>query len=267
MNPKHDEETSAIQAAETDDIQTGTSVVPVEEAEVDEDLVNEAYEKIERVVLDKMNSMMEEVGTYLLDAFFDGDQERAQNKNPTKTKSFSRLIDKLTDKHPSFGKKSSLYNAINVAIDLKRFENAGLAEYKQLGLTQKVYLTHVKDFDKKAEIAKEAAESNLSTRATADRIAQTKKNRARLNPEDLESPEAREKLKGKTPKMLKVMASSAKKNIEKLQTETEKVTKRNNERIQAWEKSEQIIREIIEEKQKEGKTKEKRKVKKAGKGS
>jgi len=63
------------------------------------------------------------------------------------------------------------------------------------------------------------------------------------------------------------MASSLKKDIDALKAKTDSIVKRNNERIQAWEKSEQIIRAIIEEKQKEGKTKEKRKVKKAGKGS
>lgn len=267
MGLKQHEGTDTDPAAETDDTQAGNAVVPIEETEVDEDLVNEAYDKIENVFVEKLNSMMEDVGAYLLDVFFDGDHERAYSKKPTKEKSFSRLVEKLHARHPSFGKKSWLYNAINIAIDTKRFEKAGLLEYNDLGVTQKVYLTHVRDFEAKTEIAKEAAEGNLSTRELADRIAQTKKKRERLNMENLDTPEAMEKLKGKTPKMLRVMASSLKKSIDSLKVKTEKIAKRNNEKMEAWKKSEQVIRKLIEEKQKEGKTKGKRKVKKTGKGS
>lgn len=166
MNLDPDGKTDAIQA--TDEAQAEDTAVAVVETEADENLVDEAYAKIETVFVEKMNAIMEEVGAYLLDTFFDGDTKRAQKKDPVKEASFKRLIEKLGEEHPSFGKKSWLYNAINIAIDAKLFRDAEISEYEKLGLTHKVYLTHVKDFDEKVEIAREAAEKAFTTRHEYD---------------------------------------------------------------------------------------------------
>jgi len=265
MDPK-DGETSVIPAPDTDETQKENAALPVVEAEADEELVNEAYKKMEAVFVEKMNAVMEEVGGYLIKAFFDGDTDRAREKNPVKEKSFTLLIEKLNEKHPSFGRKSWLYNAINVAIDMKLFKEAEMPEYEKLGITHKVYLTHVKNLDTKKDIARDAAEQGLTTRELADRIDQDKQKRERLAVEDMDTPESREKLKKKSLKVLKKMTDSIKEKIEKLKTEKEseakELNRRYSEKIEAYEASEDVLSEILEEKEKVAKTKKKQKVKK-----
>ncbi len=64
---------------------------------VDEELAEEAYQKVEEIVVKRFSQAMDEIGTYLLDTFFDKDIKRAQNKTPNRPESFNALIDKLKD--------------------------------------------------------------------------------------------------------------------------------------------------------------------------
>ena len=169
------------------------------EEEVDEELVARAYTRIETVFVEKMNDIMEEVGGYLLGTFFDGDAARARMKKPAREKSFYRLTETLRSNHAHAPSMSWLYNAVNVAADKILFEKKDPSLYPKLGITHKVYLTQVRDFETKSQIAEEAANGNLSTRELKERINRLKKKRTSLDLENLYTPEAQEILSGKRP--------------------------------------------------------------------
>jgi len=218
------------------------------EEEPDENLVSEAYNHIETIFVEKMNSIMEEVGKYLFDAFFDGDVNRAQKKKPLREKSFLRLAKTLRKNHAHAPSMSWLYNAVNVAADEMCFEETDLPVYNKLGTTHKVYLTRVKDFNIKRQIAEEVVDKELSTRDLEERINQTKNKRTRLDLENLVTPEAQEVLSTKRPVELKKLLQKTKRKKEEVKGKQEELRLELIRKEQRYGKSIDVIKRAIKQK-------------------
>lgn len=218
------------------------------EEEPDENLVSEAYNHIETIFVEKMNSIMEEVGKYLFDAFFDGDVNRAQKKKPLREKSFLRLAKTLRKNHAHAPSMSWLYNAVNVAADEMCFEETDLPVYNKLGTTHKVYLTRVKDFNIKRQIAEEVVDKELSTRDLEERINQTKNKRTRLDLENLDTPEAQEVLSTKRPVELKKLLQKTKSKKNDIKKKQEELRLELIRKEQRYGKSIDVIKRAIKQK-------------------
>lgn len=236
------------------------TLMPDQESAVDDELVDEAYAKVEAIVVEKMSSVMEEVGDYLLDAFFDGDTHRAWSKKPSKDKSFNQLITRLRGKpimvklretHVRPPSKSWLYNAVNMAADKKYFEQIGFSEYNKLGPTHRVYLTHVNDVETKKVLIKKAVDEGHSSRYLKGCIDQTKTRRRRLNLENIEDADSREMLKAMNPKKLKKMEKQLESKIKDMSEEFKKTKEKFRKKAQAYHSSKHTIEKIIKEKEKE----------------
>jgi hypothetical protein len=141
----------------------------------DEKLVSETYEYLRGVVQRHFHRAMLEAGTFIIRKFFDDDFERAQNpRNATKIHSLNELIRRLQGNDGHGPSKTWVYNAVKLAVDEKQFR--GFSVYGKLGLSHKVYLTHVKNMDAKRQLIQEAVENNYTVAQTRSRIAEVQRN-------------------------------------------------------------------------------------------
>jgi hypothetical protein len=142
---------------------------------VDEKLVSETYEFLKGVVQQHFHHAMLEAGTYIIRKFFDGDFERAKNpRNATKIHSLNELIRRLQGNDGHGPSKTWVYNSVKLAVDERQFR--GFSVYGKLGLSHKVYLTHIKNLDAKRQLIQEAVENNYTVSQTRSRIAEVQKN-------------------------------------------------------------------------------------------
>ncbi|WP_435550199.1 hypothetical protein [Desulfobacterium sp. N47] len=118
---------------------TGCETFDTKEETVDEALVKEATEKvIEFIKANHTNSIA--VGRYLIEKFYDNNYDNARAGKNHKGKSLNAMYDKL-EKTSDAPSRSWFYNALNLAVDDKDFEND--ADYEKLNLSQKIYLTYL----------------------------------------------------------------------------------------------------------------------------
>jgi hypothetical protein len=109
----------------------------------DEKLVSETYEYLKGVVQRHFHRAMLEAGTYIIKKFFDSDFKRAQNpRTATKIHSLNELIRRLQGNGGNGPSKTWIYNAVKLAVDEHQLK--GFSVYGKLGLSHKVYLTHVR---------------------------------------------------------------------------------------------------------------------------
>lgn len=147
----------------------------VAEASHDEKLVSETYEYLKGVVQRHFHRAMLEAGTYIVEKFFDGDFKRATNpRNATKIHSLNELIRRLQGNDGHGPSKTWVYNAVKLAVDERQFR--GFSVYGKLGLSHKVYLTHVKNLDAKRQLIQEAVENSYTVAQTRSRIAEVQRN-------------------------------------------------------------------------------------------
>lgn len=141
----------------------------------DEKLVIETYEYLKGVVQRHFHRAMLEAGTYIIEKFFDGDFEHAQNpRNATKIHSLNELIRRLQGNDGHGPSKTWVYNAVKLAVDENQFKRFSV--YGKLGLSHKVYLTHVKNLETKRRLIQEAVENNYTVAQTRCRIAEVQRN-------------------------------------------------------------------------------------------
>jgi len=138
---------------------------------------------------------MLEAGTYIIRKFFDGDFERAKNpRNAAKIHSLNELILRLQGNDGHGPSKTWVYNAVKLAVDENQFK--GFSVYGKLGLSHKVYLTHVKNLDAKRQLIQEAVENGYTVAQTRSRIAEVQRNghQEKLSLSDLPADEDLEKV-------------------------------------------------------------------------
>ena len=131
------------------------------ESEPDEKLVLETYEYLKDLARRHFYNSMLQAGNYLVRKYFGGDFERARRpRNAVKIESLNALIKRLQADDGHCPSKTWVYNAVKLASDEYLFQN--FQTYGKLGLSHKVYLTHVKDPEAKKDLIKEAVTNSCS---------------------------------------------------------------------------------------------------------
>lgn len=135
-------------------------------------LVKEAIAEIKKLKAEADEKQREaqdfkiKVGRYILDKFFGNNIELARSKDSKKPESYRKLCEsKEVGLH-----KSWLNEAVRLAI--REDELEGDAAYSQLSRSLKTLLLREKDLAKVRELAKQAADDDLSARALNDLMAQ-----------------------------------------------------------------------------------------------
>lgn len=252
--PQSSDNKESEQSEQRPDIEKdiATEVMPVEpkevtEEQVDEELVEEAYTRVTEIFASNYNSLLEEVGEYLLETFFDGDYKEAKEGKPVKEKSFNQLIKKFQNADIKAPSKSWCYNAINIAVDKKEFQEIGFSQYEQLKPTQKVYINRLNNFDKKKELIKDTIEKNYSVRELKEHIDAIKVKRDRLSLEDLSVDKDGEKLRTKSITELMKLKNKAEEKIKQLKNEYNDIDRKT----ESFEQSLNTIKIIIKSKEDE----------------
>jgi len=175
--------------------------------------VDQAYEKVQEIFIEAISNSMDSLGDYFFEIFFDKNINRARKKQPTKQMSFLKLIERLQEAEADAPSKSWLYNAVNIAADKAHFEEIEFPEYKELSVTQRVYIARITDIEQKKEVIKETVANKYSVRDLKDRVGKMVGTRDQLSLEHLDDKAEREKLKSKTPARLESLIKTLEQKI------------------------------------------------------
>jgi hypothetical protein len=154
-----------------DAIEVGKSVSPIEKDEK----VEEAYNHIRDIFVEKLQETMLEVGKYLINHFYDGKHEDAEKKPFSHNKSLNRLFKKLQEN--AFGnapRKTWLYDAINLAIGEEKFNK--VSAYGKLGHSHKIRLVSQKKLSRetKIQLMEQTVNDNLTVSQLQEKINEQK---------------------------------------------------------------------------------------------
>ena len=237
----------------------------IEETVADDALVNRAYETLTVIIGKHFSLAMEEVGEYLIKEFYGGKYKLVHDGKPKKKESLNRLIEKLQQADDGAPSKTWIYNSINLVADKRHFEEIEFVEYKNLGLSHKVYLTHVSNLDEKKKLIIETIKNKYTVEQLKKRIAALKKEKPRLI-DFLNMPEKTTLLSLSIGKLEKA-EKRASDELKELQNRVEKIEEAHNTlKSIVEEKKEQIAQKEKEkeekEKQREAKKKESEEKKK-----
>jgi len=146
------------------------------EEEVDEELVEQAFQKISDIMAPHIYGAMTDTGEYIIKTFY-GSHKRALNKKPLKRLSLNRLIERLHSTDKAVPGKSWIYNAVRLAVDehymdKEQFSTRG--KYSELSRTIRVNLTHIKNWDTKKMLAEEALAKDYTVMELRERINEEK---------------------------------------------------------------------------------------------
>lgn len=142
---------------------------------VNDELVEHAYVKISDIFRNSFKEAIVEVGSYLINEFFDGDYERAKtlkqqlpkkekkalnNDQLMKADSFFALTKKFSYGDIGSPSKSWLYNAVKLAVqdhDLK-----DTPDYNQMNVSKRILLFPLKDSKEKTKYIPKIAPSKVT---------------------------------------------------------------------------------------------------------
>lgn len=179
LNPTAVKFLNAISALVQPKEESGKKVA-AQAAEVDDAKVEKAYNHLKDIFVKHFQNAMLESGQYLIQQFYNGKYELAQEKKFTKNKSLAKLIQKIQEDSQEKGNAPSrtwVYDAVNLAIDNHLYEQKKLPSvYGQLGHSHKVNLTNAPDNVVKATLAKEAVENKYTVAKLRERIREEKQN-------------------------------------------------------------------------------------------
>jgi DNA repair photolyase len=147
--------------------------VEQEETEADDDLVDFAFNHLRGIFGKHIHEAMLRAGRYLVRTFF-GTYENARDWKKIRNQSFRRLEKKLNEGPGNAPKKTWIYDAIKLAVDDHYFRSIQFRTYGQLGHSQKVLLTHVKNVQRKQALATEAFDKGHTVKKLRARIKETK---------------------------------------------------------------------------------------------
>ena len=207
--------------------------VAAEEKEPDNDLVEQAYQKLTEITTRRASQTMHEVGEYLIKTFYDDNVEYAQSRTPVKEKSINQLFSKIRKDSDAYS-KSWFYNSIHLAADQRYFNNEGFTTYDKLGVSQKIYLAHIKDVEIKRALIEEAVENKYPVSKLKKRIAEEQ---GKVTTTLASIPE-KDKLKEWSVEYLKKVQEKGEKDIKEL-----------NSRISRYKKNQENLQEVIKEKE------------------
>lgn len=144
----------------------------VKEEQPDIKLVEEAYNKLEGIVKDHIMMAMIDAGQYIIEKFYDDDYDNARNNKKVKIKSLAELIRRIKENSDGTPSKTWIYDAVKLAVDDYDYKNNN--DYKQIGHSHKVALTHVQDKEIKEKLIKETADKEYSVVKLKERIQEEK---------------------------------------------------------------------------------------------
>ncbi len=189
--------------------------------DVDDEKVEKAYEHLKEIFVKHFQNAMLECGQYLVDTFYDGNYDLAQEKQFSRNKSLAELIKRIRQDATEKGDAPSrtwLYDAVNLAIDNHLFEQKQLPSvYVQLGHSHKVNLTSAPD-EVKSDLVKETVKKKYTVAKLRERIREEKD---KLNPDHVSLKETMsiKKLGTLEPKQLKALKTKTEALVKKVQDE------------------------------------------------
>jgi DNA repair photolyase len=151
------------------------NVITPDIIEQEDPVVEEAFLHIQGVFFKYFEKAKLETGQYLIDKFYDGNYQLAQEKQFFKNRSLRQLFLKLqNDASGNTPGKTWLYDSINLAVDDKKYEE--VSAYGKLGLSHKVKLTNTGKISENTKITliKEAADKGYSVTNLQKRITEEK---------------------------------------------------------------------------------------------
>jgi hypothetical protein len=128
---------TAVKVAKAISILLKCETIEIPEEKPDADLVKEATKMVMKYVATNHKNNVE-VGHYLIKQFYGNDYEKAKLGKKVKKESLNAMLDDL-QKKGNAPSKSWFYNAVNLAVDDKAYEDD--PDYKKLNLSHKIYLT------------------------------------------------------------------------------------------------------------------------------
>lgn len=136
-------------------------------------LILDAYDFVVGRFRKYVDQSMFEVGTYLIETFFDGDIELARNpRNIKSNKSFHQLIH-MIQKHNAHPKRSWLYLSLRYVA--AEYDHKDLPAYAKLYRSHKLALVRLDKFPKgKIALIEESVEEDYSCRQLLKRINEVK---------------------------------------------------------------------------------------------
>ena len=193
--------------------------------DMDDEKVEKAYEHLKSIFIKHFQNAMLECGKYLIQTFYGGNYELAQEKKFTNNKFLAALIKKIQADATEKGDAPSrtwLYDAVNLAIDDYLFEQNQLPSvYGQLGHSHKVNLTSA-PIEVKRTLVQEAFDKEYTVAELRDRIREEKKKIKYDESIDLFNLPHKEVLMKQSPKILNGLKGRAEVLI---QTDTDKLKK------------------------------------------
>ncbi|SLM30954.1 hypothetical protein MTBBW1_2550008 [Desulfamplus magnetovallimortis] len=156
----------AVQEAtekETEDKNLPEKAEPVKPEIIDEEeekLINDAVKFINEKANEVIYKGHEEIGSYILEKFFNGDIEKALSKDPKKEISFK----KLCERGDLIVHANTLSAAVKVSCQEKLFIDKKFNDSKLLSYTHKKLLVRLEDPRKKVNMAKKCIKEGWTTR-------------------------------------------------------------------------------------------------------
>jgi len=208
----------------------------------DDPLVEEVFQYLGGVFVKHFHSAMLEAGEYLIEKFYAGDYEAAQEKDFSKDSSLSKLFLKIqSDNSGNVPKKTWLYNSIDLAIDHKKYIE--VSAYGKLGHSHKVKLTNTGCLSEevKLKLIDETVTEGYSVKTLQERISEEKKN---LDDNLI--------ILSKTIEASRIQSFDTKK-LNKLKHQTEKRFSKTKDEMELYKKNLATIDKVLEGKNKSDK--------------
>jgi DNA repair photolyase len=150
---------NATESTVLKDVQVLVKNKEAEKDLVDEQLVQNAFERLKDIFRKHFHEAMLAAGIYLIKEFYGG-YEQAIEKKPTKAGSLRELIIRLQKSDGNTPSKTWIYDAVKLASDEHRLSD--FPTYEHIGHSHKVLLTHVKNIERKKELVNETAEKKYT---------------------------------------------------------------------------------------------------------
>jgi len=209
-----------------------TAIVESDDNLKEGSVVEEAYQHIKNIIFKHVHNNMLEVGQYIIDIIYNGDYEAASKKEFNKNRSLRQLFQKFqNDTSGNCPEKTWLYNAINLAIDEKKYTK--VSAYGKLGLSHKVRFTNTGKLteETKKKLIEETVEKEYSVAELQNRITE-KKRKLDVNYISLTEKMEPERLKGLDSEKLQDLEKKTKSHLTKTQNKI-KVYEENLEKIES----------------------------------
>ncbi|MBA3010686.1 MAG: hypothetical protein KKF12_12655 [Proteobacteria bacterium] len=131
----------------------------------DEQIANQAFGAIYKIVSTHYGNALLEVGNYLVKTFYENDYDRARQQNPAQKAAFSSLNALIVEKRkhtPDVPSKSWIYNAVALACDAHFL--AEFAPYDAISISHKAQLLPVRDMEQKKAFISQIATQQMTVK-------------------------------------------------------------------------------------------------------